>query len=321
MNSPTNNSQFNAYETKLFKKISDLSQSGLSRNSFFNYLKLLRPLAGVKNLTNLTFLKNVNENIEYINKRELNTQKKIYSIILTILSRTNTNNRNKTLIQKYNNQFEPIKQKINNITTDNKSEKQKEKWTEMEQLKQLTFTLQDQLKKNNDYDTAFKMILLALFTLITPRRGYDYINMIIVNDKKDIDKTNINYLVLNDNEFIFYDYKTAKTYGQQKLSFKNNSNFKRILNEYLKYRNNIKTEINYFLISPLHNKQLNRNNGITMPLSRLTKKYLNKNISVNMIRNIYLTEKFTDTKQELKDITEEMGTSCKTAQNIYIKTD
>lgn len=310
----------NAFERRLFSELKEKSKYGLTERTFLGYLKLLRPIAGVKNLKSLTFLKDTDKVINYISSKELVSQRKYYSIILTILSRTG---KYKKLLDVYSKAHDEKKTKLNEIPTDNKNDKQKENWTSMEDLKKITFTLEKELKKNKNYDTAFKMMLIALYTLIEPRRAYDYIQMEIVDkydaEKHDDDK--MNYLSVKTNEFIFNSYKTSKYYGLYRFSFKQNKDFKRVLRAYLKYRNEINTQPNYFLISPLTNKKLNESNGITMPLSRITKKYIGKNVSVNMIRNIYLSENFSDSKKQLKETTEKMGTSTKIANHTYIKTD
>ena len=65
----------------------------------------------------------------------------------------------------------------------------------------------------------------------------------------------------------------------------------------------------------------------TNSITRLLNKIFNKKIGVSMLRNIYLTDKFSDILltrsklKELNDTAKEMGTSSNIIQSQYIKLD
>jgi hypothetical protein len=54
-------------------------------------------------------------------------------------------------------------------------------------------------------------------------------------------------------------------------------------------------------------------------ITRILNKIFGKNIGSSMLRNMYLTNKYGDMVEELKEDTSDMGTSIGTAPNNYIK--
>ena len=59
----------------------------------------------------------------------------------------------------------------------------------------------------------------------------------------------------------------------------------------------------------------------SVKLGRALNKIFGKKISVSMLRNIYLTDKFAEPIKALAEATASMGTSSNTAMNHYIKTE
>jgi integrase len=135
--------------------------------------------------------------------------------------------------------------------------------------------------------------------------------------KKDL-PNDINYLDLTNNKFIFNNYKTNKTYKQQ--IFDINDDLMNIINLYLKYHPNKKElkdkKITYFIVD-FNGLPFKHVNDITKRLNKI----FGKNIGVSMLRKIYLTEKYKDTNDEMKQDAEAMGTSTNTIENNYLKND
>lgn len=163
-------------------------------------------------------------------------------------------------------------------------------------------------KKENinatDLQEIQNYIIISLFggMYIPPRRSKDYVNIKI----KNIDKSKDNYI--DKNEFVFNAYKTAKTYGQQKLTIP--KELKGILNKWIKIN---PTDYLLFDISykPLSNVKLNQ---------RLNKLF-GKKVGVNQMRKTYLSDKYSDlieTKKALEKDFKDMGSST-LQENIYIK--
>ena len=60
-------------------------------------------------------------------------------------------------------------------------------------------------------------------------------------------------------------------------------------------------------------------NELSQLLLKTSKKYMNKNISTTMLRKIYLSSKYSDVLDDMKQDAKIMGHSTATAQNVYIK--
>jgi hypothetical protein len=113
---------------------------------------------------------------------------------------------------------------------------------------------------------------------------------------------------MDKNEFVFNSYKTAKTYGQQRISIP--IELKKLINKWIKIN-----PTNYLLfdtsLKPLTNVKLNQ---------RLNKIF-GKKSGVNQMRKTYLSDKYGDLinkKNELDIDMAKMGSS-KSQENIYIK--
>jgi len=147
------------------------------------------------------------------------------------------------------------------------------------------------------------IICLTSGIFIAPRRSADWTNFKI---HKSTDEDNYLY----NGQFIFNNYKTAKTYGQQKVECP-----KELVAILKKWIGINPTDYLLFdtkfhqLTSPQFTKRLN--------------KIFGKGVGSSQMRKTYLSEKFGgmhDTEAELKKITSEMGTSSGTAKEFYIKT-
>lgn len=157
---------------------------------------------------------------------------------------------------------------------------------------------------NTDLQEIQNYIILTLFNgeYIPPRRSKDYVNFKI----KNVDKEKDNYM--DKKEFVFNSYKTAKTYGQQKVEYP--KELKTILNKWLKVN-----PTDYLLfdssLKPLSNVKLNQ---------RLNKLF-GKKVGVNQMRKTFLSNKYgdlIDTKKALEKDFKDMGSST-LQENIYIK--
>ncbi len=56
-------------------------------------------------------------------------------------------------------------------------------------------------------------------------------------------------------------------------------------------------------------------------MTRTLNKIFGKKIGSSLLRNIFLTDKYKDTKEELEEDVKAMGTSSNTATTNYIKTE
>ena len=200
--------------------------------------------------------------------------------------------------------LDDIKEYNIEISKQEKTPTQKANWLEPEVLEtKLTQLKRDAellyKKKNltqNDLQQIQNYILLVLFTGTVPRRSLDYVDFRIDN----VDKKKHNYL--ERNEMVFNSYKTAKAYGQQRVSIP--IKMKNILRKWIKVNPTpyLLFDRNY---NPLPSVKLNQ---------RLNKIFDGKKISVNALRHSFLTEKYGDISEDMSD----MGSSLKMVAT-YVK--
>ena len=259
---------------------------------------------------------------EFLYQYATSTQKNYYSAILVALS---------TDLEKYIDVYERYfaihKQLADGIAdeqmTQIKTEKQAENWVSMSVLKDVVDNLHADIISQNLYQLANwdkqqtdlyqRYLVGSLYTSMPPIR-LDYANMKIIS-KKEYDKLKDkkdNYLVIQNlkkKQFVFNDYKTFSKYGSKIITVPDEINA--ILNVWLFHN---KTG---FLLLDNNNKPMSR-----VTLSRyLTKIFAptGKNISVTMLRHIYLSDQFPAQAQKMKDLADQMGHSVATQQNIYVK--
>jgi len=147
-------------------------------------------------------------------------------------------------------------------------------------------------------------IILSLYSglYIPPRRAKDYTEFKIKNINKDKD----NYM--EKNEFVFNEYKTSKTYAQQRVEIP--KALKTIINKWIKIND---TD---YLLFDIHCKKLSN-----VTLNQRIEKIIGKKMGVNGFRHTYMSEKYQSTIQADKDMNEDfknMGSSMH-QKDVYIQ--
>lgn len=208
-----------------------------------------------------------------------------------------------------------IKEQKEALSNNEMNDKQKENWVSEEDIKKKLEELRKQanifykkksltpqeLQRLQDY------IILAIMggVYIAPRRSLDYTEMMI--DDLPRNRNNVNYI--ENGSFIFNVYKTAKTYGEQKLKIP--LTLKNIIKKW-----KTKNPTDYLFFDIRHNKltpiKLNQ---------RLNCIFDGKKVGSTALRRTYLTEKYEDTINEMKDLSEDMKKmgSSKNQVNHYVK--
>lgn len=187
-----------------------------------------------------------------------------------------------------------------------KSETQEKNWKSKEEILHVQKELEQKatplFKKKassitkKEYDTLLHYVIASLYTLILPRRIKDYTELVW---KKDDSK---NYV--RDDEFVFNSYKTAKSYGEQRVDIP--PTLKSILKKWENKKKAMGINSEYVLTDrdgepfsqPIFTKLLNRIFG--------------KGISVSMLRHIFITEDVLKDMPELDKLqekAEELGHS------------
>jgi hypothetical protein len=170
------------------------------------------------------------------------------------------------------------------------------------------------------YNRLLNAVILSLYTLQPPRRNKDYTEMMITRGIPD--KAENNYLEIDGKswKWIFNNYKTQKKYKQQVADVPDD--LKAVLEVYLKFHPESKLlKKKTFTPVPFLVHYDGKPIQSSTEMTRILNKIFGKKVGVSMLRASYLTDKYGDKIQQLKDDTNAMGTSVDVAQSNYIKVD
>jgi hypothetical protein len=306
-----------------------LADKGLAESSINVYIRQLEKLNNNEPIKSLSYLANTEKILQKINQYKINTAKLYLSAIVAVLD-VATQKRPKHY-DVYKERLDELKVEYNSRDKNVKNAKETDNWVEYDDVKNLLDDLLSNVNKIKnkktlsigEYDVLLKAFILSLYVLLPPRRNQDYLKMLIVKSDSNNDKNN--YLVLKQNKFIFNEFKTKKT-GSQEISFDDNAEFKYILKIYLKFHpllRQLKSQpftnnTDIPLLVNYEGKPLTHINSIT----RILNKIFGKKIGSTMLRKIYISSKFGDNMdklKEMKDVAEKMGHSSATQQSVYLK--
>lgn len=299
-----------------------LKGKSITESSLKLYLNNLRRLNGGEFPTSFTFLKNVEKVLEDLEKYKPNTRR---SYLISIVTTLKHDPKQKKLYEKYYEHLDKYNKE--HAVNNDKSETQKKNWINQEEVKEIYSKMNEEVKplleqkkvSPSEYEKILRWFVLSLYTLQKPRRNADY-QKCLIGRKIPTDLNNdYNYLDLDNDKWIFNNYKTKGTYKSQVIDI--SPEMKSVIMSYLKFHprgKDLKKKSNLIpMIVDNQGEPFTQTNSIT----RMLNKIFSKKIGVSMLRSIYLTDKFGDEMKELKDTATEMGTSSSTIQNQYIKVD
>jgi len=191
-----------------------------------------------------------------------------------------------------------------NYEKQEKTDKQEQNWIDYEdvvdlwnsrykKMKTILYNSEPKDKREKQELSRFMAQTVTGGIFFTPRRSeWIYVKVRNYDPKTD------NYLDMKNNEFVFQKYKTAKQYGEERVTFP--KEFKAILARYIKCVDN-----DYLLFNK--NEAPMTNVNLTQSLNSI----YGKKISTTMLRHIYLSHKFKDMPSlvELQDTAKGMGHS------------
>ena len=309
----------------------ELEKRNMSESSILQYIKVLlnlyKKIHGNEKLNSLKFLKDL-ELIEKTIKENYKetSQKNIYNILRSILYPHKEKKGFKNVYDFYKEKSEDInKEIIKNVSQNKKTDTQEKNWITWDEVKKIQDDLKTETNKiiskknigSSEYETLLKNVVLHLYTELPPRRN-EYQHLLIVPNSDDLDD-NKNYYVKDEGKFILNNYKTSKKYGKQIIEVPDN--LTTAINNYLQYHtlfNASKKKKNYeipFLVNK-SGVPLTQVNSLT----RLLNKIFKKNIGASMLRHIYLSDKYGEDLEEMKEDSKMMGHSLG-QQKEYIKKD
>jgi hypothetical protein len=285
--------------------------SSISEGSKSTYMSKLKKLNGNVVPTDVKFLKNTKSILEQI---ELipnpNTRRSSFIAVVSVLK---GNKKFKKVYDVYHAEMMKINSVLNKDSFKSDSTKAKQENVNMADLlarqkelaaimpiiqKKKTITC-EQLKQVHD------LLIVSLYTLLPPRRNIDYSEMVVAAPTDDKTK---NYY--HAGKFYFNNYKTKNTYKQQVVDIPEE------LNAILKTWIRLKPKENENMLINLQTNAKYKPSDMTKLLKHV---FQNEHIGVSVLRNVFLSEKYSGLLGDLKKDAEQMGTSIGVAENTYIK--
>ena len=300
-----------------FEKKTDISAS--SRKLYtFN----LRKLNEGKEVKNLNFLSKP----EIVTKLEGLTPNTRRTYIIAVVSslKDRPEAKYKKLYNKYYKMLVDINADLKTNTT--KSETQKKNWISQEEvmkkcndLSEIVAEIKGRRKISEEqYTQLLHAVVLGLYCLQPPRRNSDYTKCLVV--KKIPEDNEYNYLDIKNWDWVFNNYKTKKTYKQVKMPVP--EELVNLLKVYFQYHPHAKEmKKKEFEPIPFLMTQDGKVIDTSTEMTRTLNKIFGKKIGSSLLRNIFLTDKYSDNAKEMADDVKAMGTSSNTATHNYIKTD
>jgi integrase len=292
----------------------------ISESSRHLYVFNLTKLNNGKPIKDLKFLLK-EEILDKIKELKPNTQR-TYLISIVSALRGRNQPTYKKLYAKYYDLLMDLNKKLKDNTT--KTEKVSANWLSqdcvLQRQKEMSSILTEIKHKKKlheeDYNKLLHLVVVSLYTLQKPRRNKDYAEMMVVKRLPESENCSINYLETEKWNWVFNNYKTQKKYQQQVLPIP--LEMQEILKIYLKYHpksKEIKKKQEEPFLVQFDGTPINTSPEMT----RLLNKIFGKKIGCSMLRAIYLTDKYGDSVQQMKQDVKDMGTSAETAENNYIK--
>jgi hypothetical protein len=248
---------------------------GLTAATLETYTGNMRRLNGGKLPTSPAFLKKTEEIEKKLQGYSPNTKKTYYITIVSYLKDKKVPKKTKDYYLEKMNASNKDYREIQG----EKTARQEENWMSWEEV----------MKCYNALDPkSIEHLATALYVLQPPRRNKDFSLMKVVPEYSETMDKAFNYMDAKNKKFIFNNYKTQGTYGSQEMDIP--EPVLNVIEGHYKLKKKFEP---FFLLHTKTNDQLSENG-----LTRILNKVFGKKISVSMLRNIYLTEKFGGKKSE-----------------------
>ena len=308
------------------------NKRNIKPNSLKAYLISLQKthdfIEGEGELEDLNFLKNEEQVVEKLQDLKLSTQKNYLSAIIVALDAMNDEGDYDSELEYYRGYLAELqKQHQEEQEKQQKTKSQDENWASMKELRKVMNGYKADIMERElltkpelnrkQFDLVQKWVVANLFLDDeNPPTRLDYAPMKVIKEEdfqklSDEEKDDANYLVLksrNKKYFHFGEYKTAKKYGANVIPVGKKLNS--VLNIWLR-------------INPTDSLLLNSQgkpqtaNGLGKYITKVFEP-TGKKIGVNMLRHIFITEKFAPQLDEKQEVAKKMGHSVGT-QELYAK--
>jgi hypothetical protein len=292
------------------KKITDSSKKLYTSN-------LIR-LNNNEPITNFKFLENPEIIKSKLENSKPNTQRNYYIAICSVLSELKNSDSKDS--KKYQKLYDSYYKTLIDFNTQLKDQtkmtpEENTNWISMNDINELLNSKKEILQvikgkrklTEEMYSELLDLVILGLYTLMPPRRNIDYIYMKIGDNSDD---PAFNYVDIKNGEFILNNYKTAGTYKTQIIKI--NPELLNIIKIYSKF---IPDKLNNFFLQKFNGIPFTESNQLTKKLNEI----FGKRVSSTLLRKIYLTDKYSDTIESMKQDAADMGTSTSVMTTNYIK--
>jgi integrase len=285
------------------------------------YCSNLKRLNGGLEVKDFKFLSNIDKIADTIKDAKPNTQRNYYIVICSVLGELKKDNKK---YQKLYDSYYKILTQLNVTLKDQttKTDVENENWISPQAIQDKLTSKMEILKEINkkrkinkeQFERLLDLIILGLYTLQPPRRNIDYLNMFLLTNAYNAEThgTEKNFLDLVNKTFVLNNYKTAGTYKTQIVPI--NEELFNIIKLYIKFRGLKESNIP-FLVNHEENPIM-ESNALTKKLNAI---FDGKKIGSSMLRKLYLTNKYSDVMNEMKEDAKDMGTSSSVMQTNYIK--
>jgi hypothetical protein len=289
--------------------------------SIKQYEAQLKKIKKIFNADDYDFLNNPKDVGDKLSDLHYTSVRNMYNAIIILLMALNSSKKYDKLIKNYSDLRDELNDKyIEEQKSGIISEKQKPNFASMEEIEKMLKQLKSEvnvIKKKSKLNKTDKSTVKAwiLFNMLIriPTRN-DASNMLYISQKdykklSDDDKKQHNYLVdeRNNLKFIYNQYKTSKKWGELVVPVP--VDLKPMIRSYIKIMD-YKIGDNIFPLT---------RNALSQLLVKTSKRILNKNISSTMIRKIYMSDKYSDMKQEMEKDAKILGHDVSVGQSVYTK--
>jgi hypothetical protein len=284
--------------------------SQISDGSRSTYLSKLKKLNGGKVPDNAAFLKDTKAILAQIEAiPNPNTRR---AAIIAVVSALKGNKKFEKIYDLYHAEMMKQNSVLNKESFKSDATKKKQDNVKMESIlgvqKELAAVLPQIGKKRKISDEQLQqlhgLLVASLYSLLPPRRNIDYSEMVVAAPTDD--KTKNFY---HAGKFYFNCYKTKGAYNQQIVEVP--AELIDILKLWIKF----KPKSDHLLVKLPAGTPY----APTEMTALLKKVFKNDSMGVSVLRNVFLSEKYSGAMADLKADTEKMGTSVLVANSTYIK--
>lgn len=300
-----------------------MESRGIADSTAAEYIGMLKKLNDDKSYTNLGFLKKREAVMNKIGEYAESTQKSVLAAVVSILSLEKDKPTYKAIYNFYYERMMEASKKAKELEASGaRTDKQEANWITWDEVmkhhNELATTVaafaKSKMLTAANWNALLSYVILSLYTLLPPRRNQDYQDLYIIKKWDDKQSKDKNYYDMATHKFIFNKFKTSKSHGVQEVSIADNKPLQDILAFYIKLHPSKGKGEMRFLVNA-DGSALSSVNSIT----RILNKIFGKHIGSSMLRHIYITHKYGDTKKEMEKDAAAMGHTVAEQQQVYNK--